>query len=171
VLVTSRTPLNLTCERLWPVPPLSLPAASRPLPVEVVIQQPAVQLFVTRARDVEPTFMLTAENVNPVRDLCARLDGLPLAIELAAARIRLFSPQALLARLVIASTFLPAARSIGRPVTIPYTAPLLGVSICCRFRPSVFIRGWGSSCTARRWRRPKRSAARRAICMAIWLNR
>ncbi len=114
VLVTSRTPLNLTCERLWPVPPLSLPTASRPLPVEVVIQQPAVQLFVTRARDVEPTFMLTAENVNPVRDLCARLDGLPLAIELAAARIRLFSPQALLARLSDRLDFL-ASSALDRP--------------------------------------------------------
>ena len=114
VLVTSRTPLNLTCERLWPVPPLSLPTASRPLPVEVVIQQPAVQLFVTRARDVEPTFMLTAENVHPVRDLCARLDGLPLAIELAAARIRLFSPQALLARLSDRLDFL-ASSALDRP--------------------------------------------------------
>ncbi len=114
VLVTSRTPLNLTCERLWPVPPLGLATDNRQLPVEVVIQQTAVQLFVTRAHDVDPTFMLTADNAHPVRDLCVRLDGLPLAIELAAARIKLFSPQALLVRLRDRLDFL-ASSALDRP--------------------------------------------------------
>ncbi|MFN8444160.1 MAG: helix-turn-helix domain-containing protein [Caldilineaceae bacterium] len=114
VLVTSRTPLNLTCERLWPVPPLSLTHTNRRLPVEVMIQQPAVQLFVTRARDVEPTFVLTADNVSAVSDICTRLDGLPLAIELAAARIRIFAPQALLARLSDRLDFL-ASSAVDRP--------------------------------------------------------
>jgi predicted ATPase/transcriptional regulator with XRE-family HTH domain len=99
ILTTSRTPLNVSCERLWPVQPLGLPEPGRTLPVEAAIQRAAVQLFVTRARDVEPSFTLTAENVTAVCELCTRLDGLPLAIELAAARTRLFTPQALLARL------------------------------------------------------------------------
>lgn len=106
ILTTSRMPLNVSCERLWPVQPLGLPNSERKLPVEAAIQGAAVQLFVTRARDVEPSFTLTAENVAAVCELCTRLDGLPLAIELAAARVRLFSPQALLARLSDRLSFL-----------------------------------------------------------------
>jgi predicted ATPase/DNA-binding XRE family transcriptional regulator len=99
VLTTSRAPLRLTGEHQFPVPPLSLPDAEFLMPGETPAQSPAVELFRQRARAVAPDFELTAANAAPVARICRRLDGLPLAIELAAARTKLFSPQALLERL------------------------------------------------------------------------
>jgi predicted ATPase/DNA-binding XRE family transcriptional regulator len=89
VLATSRAPLRLMGERQFPVPPLSIGEDS----------SPAVRLFRERAVAVAPSFELTAQNASTVEEICRRLDGLPLAIELAAARIKLFSPEALLDRL------------------------------------------------------------------------
>jgi non-specific serine/threonine protein kinase len=99
VLVTSRAPLRLRWEREAPVLPLDLPDPSRPDDVEAVAASAAVQLFVERAAAVLPDFALTAENAAAVAEICRRLDGLPLAIELAAARIRLLSPAAIRDRL------------------------------------------------------------------------
>jgi len=99
LLATSRTVLRLRAEREYPVTPLEVPDfATRPSNVEASIV-PAVQLFVDRARAVRYDFELTDENAAAVVEICRRLDGLPLAIELAAARIRLLDPNALLARL------------------------------------------------------------------------
>jgi predicted ATPase len=97
-LVTSRAALHLSGEHLFVVPPLELPA-SRDLPLAQLASSPAVQLFLSRVRATKPDFELTAENARAVVEICASLDGLPLAIELAAARGRLFNPQALLDRL------------------------------------------------------------------------
>jgi|SRR5579884_741630 len=94
LLVTSQASLHLRDEREFPVPPLALPATDTP-----VDQAPAVRLFVDRAQAVKPAFELTEENADAVAALCRRLDGLPLAIELAAARVKLLSPQAILNRL------------------------------------------------------------------------
>jgi predicted ATPase len=94
LLVTSQQSLHLREEREFPVPPLALPDADAP-----VEEAPAVRLFVDRAQSVKPTFELTEENADAVAALCRRLDGLPLAIELAAARVKLLSPQAILNRL------------------------------------------------------------------------
>jgi non-specific serine/threonine protein kinase len=91
VLATSRVPLHIAAERLFPVLPLALPADPA--------TSPAVALFVDRARAVHPGFALTAENAPAVAEICGRLDGLPLAIELAAARSQLLAPAELLARL------------------------------------------------------------------------
>jgi predicted ATPase/tRNA A-37 threonylcarbamoyl transferase component Bud32 len=99
VLVTSQAPLHIYGEHEFPVPPLALPDLKAIPPVEVLSRLPAVALFVERARAVRHDFVLTKENASTVAAICARLDGLPLAIELAAARIKLLSPSAMLARL------------------------------------------------------------------------
>jgi predicted ATPase/class 3 adenylate cyclase len=99
VLVTSREALHMTGERVYPVPPLTLPTAVDPSAIATLAEVEAVQLFVERARAVRPEFELTAENAAAVIELCNRLDGLPLAIELATARLALLSPEALVERL------------------------------------------------------------------------
>jgi predicted ATPase/class 3 adenylate cyclase len=98
VLATSRLPLRLRAEREYPVPPLALPPANG-TPPEQLLQYEAVRLFVERAQSVRAEFALTAEIAPAVAEITRRLDGLPLAIELAAARVRLLPPTALLARL------------------------------------------------------------------------
>jgi predicted ATPase len=100
LLVTSREALRVRPEHLYPVPPLSLPgtAPDRRSPAELAGCE-AVQLFVERAQAVRADFRLTEENADAVADICRRLDGLPLAIELATARLNLFSPEALRDRL------------------------------------------------------------------------
>ncbi len=102
VLVTSRVALHLYGEREFPVPPLPLPGAVSAVggpSVEDLRRNEAVRLFVERAQDARPDFALTDDNAVVVADICRRLDGLPLAIELAAARTKLLPPPALLARL------------------------------------------------------------------------
>jgi len=99
VLVTSRAPLHVYGEHEFPVPPLAVPDPRSLPPLEVVSQYSALALFVQRARAVKPDFDLGKDNAHAVATICARLDGLPLAIELAAARIKLLSPSAMLSRL------------------------------------------------------------------------
>ncbi len=99
VLATSRAALRLTWEREFPVPPLAIPNRGMLPSLDQLQQYDAVQLFVTRTQTVRADFALTDENAAAVVDICRRLDGLPLAIELAAACSKLFSPQLLLARL------------------------------------------------------------------------
>ena len=98
ILATSRTVLGLRAEREYPVPPL-LPAADPAMSVEAMSASPAVALFVDRARMVHPDFELVDGNAAAVAEICRRLEGLPLAIELAAARTRLLDPAELLRRL------------------------------------------------------------------------
>lgn len=98
VVATSRSVLHLQGEQELPVPPLDMPSAEES-DLAVLSQSGAVALFVQRASEVRPHFEINAENARAIVDICARLDGLPLAIELAASRIRLLPPQALLDRL------------------------------------------------------------------------
>jgi predicted ATPase/DNA-binding XRE family transcriptional regulator len=98
-LVTSRATLNVSGEHIYAVSPLALPDPCALPPLDDLTCYPSIQLFVERVRAVRPDFMLTAENAPIVAAICARLDGLPLAIELAAARCKLFTPQALIERL------------------------------------------------------------------------
>ncbi|HMA33429.1 MAG TPA: tetratricopeptide repeat protein, partial [Chloroflexia bacterium] len=100
LLVTSRAPLHLAGEITLPVPPLGLPDLAQVPDVAALAQYEAVALFLARAAEVQPEFRLTAENASAVAEICVRLDGLPLAIELAAVRVRQLPPAALLARLL-----------------------------------------------------------------------
>jgi predicted ATPase len=99
VLVTSRAPLHIYGEHEFPVPTLALPDMQSGTSREVLSKNPTVALFMARAVAVKPNFELTEENALAVATICTRLDGLPLAIELAAARIKLLSPSAMQSRL------------------------------------------------------------------------
>jgi predicted ATPase/class 3 adenylate cyclase len=132
ILVTSRAVLRLSGEKDYPVPPLALPEVGRELNAEGLSRYAAVALFVERALDAKPDFMMTDENASAVAEICARVDGLPLAIELAAARVRLLPPRALLARLarrlpllVGGARDLPARQQTLRD-TIAWSYDLLG---------------------------------------------
>ncbi len=98
VLATSRVPLHVHAEQEFPVDPLPLPATKAPS-LEALLQNEAMRLFAARARAVRPAFRVDAANAATVAALCRHLDGLPLAIELAAAHSKVFSPQALLAQM------------------------------------------------------------------------
>jgi predicted ATPase len=97
VLATSRAPLHIRAEQTLAIDPLPVPFAESASPPEALGQNDAVALFVERAHAVRPSFALTEANAAPVAAICRHLDGLPLAIELAAARLRILSPDALLA--------------------------------------------------------------------------
>jgi predicted ATPase/DNA-binding CsgD family transcriptional regulator len=99
ILVTSRTPLRIGWEREYPVAALDVPGPTRNLSVREIEASPAVTLFVQRARAARPTFQLREDEATTVAEICYRLGGLPLALELAAARIKMLSPLALLNRL------------------------------------------------------------------------
>ena len=99
ILATSREPLNLRLEREYPVSPLQVPEGAERIDPRSLATIEAVRLFVERAQAYDPHFTLTAENASAVSAICVHLDGLPLALELAASWLRLYSPQALLDRL------------------------------------------------------------------------
>lgn len=99
MLATSRTPLRILGEHDFPVPPLALPDPALSQSSARLMEVPSVALFVQRAREIDASFALDASNRADIAEICVRLDGLPLAIELAAARTRLLSPSALRARL------------------------------------------------------------------------
>ncbi|HYN89685.1 MAG TPA: adenylate/guanylate cyclase domain-containing protein, partial [Ardenticatenaceae bacterium] len=124
VLVTSRMALRLRGEKEFLVPPLSLPDATQLSPVERLAHFEAIRLFVERSQDVKPDFNLDRQNAPVVAEICRRLDGLPLAIELAAARSKLSAPQAILARLEHRLAWL-----IGGPRDLPARQQTLRATI------------------------------------------
>ena len=99
ILVTSRELLHLSNEREFGVPPLALPDETARRTLDDLSKCEAIRLFVQRAQNAKPNFTLTKENAVSVAEICIQLDGLPLAIELAAARVKILSPQAILAKL------------------------------------------------------------------------
>jgi predicted ATPase/class 3 adenylate cyclase len=106
IMVTSRTPLRVRGEQEYAVPPMTLPEPERFEPLGSLMRYEAVDLFVQRAQSTIPSFSLTEETAGVVAEICRRLDGLPLPIELAAARIRVMSPEQILTRLDAALSFL-----------------------------------------------------------------
>lgn len=122
IVTTSRMPLRIAAEREYPLSPLDLPPASVPDSAEALLEYPAVALFAQRAAATRRPFELTHENAGAVAAICRRLDGLPLALELAAARLRLLSAEALLERLGHALDVLTSGpRDIERHQTLRAT--------------------------------------------------
>ena len=119
VLVTSRAALHLREEREYPVAPLAVPDLAHLPSVDALTQYPAINLFVRRATAVKPEFRVTYSNAPAVAEICTRLDGLPLAIELAAARIKLLPAHALLARLAGPYGSMPLRLLSGGPRDFP----------------------------------------------------
>ena len=115
LLVTSRAPLDVPEERIYSVPALELPDSFHVGQVDRLHGIESVRLFVERARDARPDFELSEENADAVAELCRRLDGLPLALELAAARIKLLAPSAILERLGGTLDLLKAVPGAGMP--------------------------------------------------------
>jgi predicted ATPase len=99
IMATSREALGVTGEVAYPVPSLPVPEASHLPPLEQLAQNPSVRLFEERARAVKPGFAITTDNASAVTQVCKRLDGIPLALELAAARMNAFSPAQIAERL------------------------------------------------------------------------
>ena len=148
VIASSRAPLRISGEQEFPVPPLDLPDPQHLPTLEVLAQSDAVRLFVERAGAVRPDFKVTTENAAAVAEICNRLDGLPLAIELAAARVKVLTPQAMLPKLreglnILASTArdLPERQRTLRGA-IAWSWDLLNPAECKLFsRLAVFVGG------------------------------
>jgi predicted ATPase/transcriptional regulator with XRE-family HTH domain len=149
VLVTSREPLRLRGEREYDLLPLAVPSTDDLAPSADLARSPAVALFVERAAAIRSGFSVTGENASAIAEICARLDGLPLAIELAAARIRTLTPQALVERLerrlpllTGGARDLPARQQTLRD-TIAWSHDLLDANEQRLFRRlAVFVGGW-----------------------------
>jgi predicted ATPase/DNA-binding CsgD family transcriptional regulator len=149
VLVTSRQALRVTGEHEFPVPPLKLPGQADYADVVALSRYEAVSLFAQRARAVKPDFTLTGNNASAVARICIQLDGLPLAIELAAARVKLLPPQAMLLRLAHGSAILASgaqdlpARQQTLHNAIAWSYDLLSDEERVLFRRlGVFVGGW-----------------------------
>lgn len=149
LLVTSRAPLRLRAEHEYPVRPLALPTLGHDTPLEDIAQVEAVRLFVERARAASPAFALTPSNSAAVASICRRLDGLPLAIELVAARVRALSPNELLTRLdMLLPLLVGGARDLPErqqtmSAAINWSYQLLGPQAQTLFRRlSIFAGGW-----------------------------
>jgi predicted ATPase/transcriptional regulator with XRE-family HTH domain len=149
VLATSREPLRLRPERVLPVPPLALPPARHLPDLAELGQVPSIALFIERAQAADPAFTLSEGNAAAVVAICRRLDGLPLAIELAAVRVRLLPPEALRARLERNLSLLTSgardapARQRTLRDTIAWSHDLLSSEEQALLRRlSVFVGGW-----------------------------
>ncbi len=155
VLVTSREILHLAGEHEYPVPALDLPDVGAGVDPALLAGNDAVALFMARAQAVRPDFRLTADNAPAVAAICARLDGLPLAIELAAARVRILAPGALLSRLeqslaILAggASDLPARQQTLRGAIAWSYDLLTGPERTLFDRLSVFAGGWSIDAAA-----------------------
>ena len=149
VLATSRAPLGVPGETAWRVPSMSLPADTYREPVEVLGHSDAVSLFLDRARQVRPDFQITEANAPVIAQICRELDGIPLAIELAAARVRMMAPAQLADRLgdrlpLLAggsNSAVPRQRTLQASIDWSYELLSEGERALLR-RLSIFTGGW-----------------------------
>lgn len=149
LLVTSREALYLLGEQLYPIPPLATPTVQDADSLDDLIQVESMRLFYERARAVQPKFVVTDANAQAIAEICRRLDGLPLAIELAAVHVRRFSAQVLLERLDE-----PLAVLVGGPRNLPARQQTLRTTIDWSYRLlddderrlfarlGIFVGGW-----------------------------
>jgi predicted ATPase/DNA-binding CsgD family transcriptional regulator len=149
ILATSREPLRIAGELLWLVPPLSLPNPQRLRPTENLLRYEAVQLFAERAKTVLPTFEVSQDHAAALAQLCRRLDGLPLAIELAAARVRVLSLEQIAnrlddsLRLLVGGSRTAPTRHQTLKATLDWSHDLLPEQEQVMFRRlAVFAGGW-----------------------------
>jgi predicted ATPase/DNA-binding XRE family transcriptional regulator len=149
VLATSREPIGIDGEVLWRVPSLALPDPKRAAAAAELGQNPAVKLFVERASAAQPDFTLSARNAAAVAQICRRLDGLPLALELAAARVEALAPEQMLMRLDQSLRLLSGGNRAGLPrqqtlvATLDWSYRLLSKPECRLFEQlAVFAGGW-----------------------------
>ena len=149
VLATSREGLGITGETVWRVPSLSLPDTTQAISAETLLDHDAVMLFVERAAAVDPSFTITAHNAATVSDVCIRLDGIPLAIELAAARVKVLSLEQIQTRLndrfrlLTGGSRTAVARQRTLEATVDWSYGLLsGAERRLLRRLSVFAGGW-----------------------------
>ena len=142
MLTTSREPLALIGEAICPLPPLTQP----PVTADALEAAgfPAVQLWLDRARVVRPDFVLDAETVGPVIEIVRRLDGLPLAIELAAARLRVLPAAEIAHRLSDRFRLLTGGNRPGFPAIAPCVPWSSGAGTCSRPRNGCWPNGWPS---------------------------
>jgi predicted ATPase/class 3 adenylate cyclase len=162
ILVTSREGLGIAGETLYPVPSLSFPDPQRLPPVEQLTQYEAVRLFTDRATAILPTFMVTEHNAHAVAQVCRRLDGIPLAVELAAARVKVLPVEQIASRLNDqfnlltggSRTALPRHQTLRATMDWSYDRLLQKEQVLLR-RLSVFAGGWtleaaGAVCSGKR---------------------
>lgn len=154
LVVASRIPLRLAGEQEYPIRPLAYPDPKATLTFEQIAEHSAVALFISRTQDLLPHFALTSANMADVVEICAQLDGLPLAIELAAARMRLFTPHQLLLQLrehgilqlLSSDSYDRPARQQTIQATLAWSYKLLSEPEQILFtRLSVFVSGWSLS--------------------------
>jgi non-specific serine/threonine protein kinase len=149
ILATSREPLRLPLEHTRRVSPLLFPNPAVKTPVQELIEYPAIQMFVDRAQVAVPTFHLDAANASAVAAICARLAGIPLAIELAAARVRVLGPEQILERLndvfglLVGGARSAPSRQQTMRATLNWSYELLSATEQQLFgRLAVFVGGW-----------------------------
>jgi predicted ATPase len=160
VLATSRERLRVSGEREYPVPTLRLPDPDHPTSLDALPGYDAVALFVERARAAKPDFELSEENAVAVAEICGRLDGLPLAIKLAATRVKLLPPQAMLEQLHRRLDVLVGGRGTRRGARRRSGGRFIGATSCSPSPSRGCSGAWGFLWAAVRSRRHGRCAAR-----------
>ena len=155
ILATSREALGVSGETVYRVPSLSLPEALASVPVDALIDSEATQLFIERASAVDPAFAPTPDNADSIARICRRLDGIPLAIELAAARVVVLSPEQIEARLqdrfrlLTGGARTAVARQRTLEATVDWSYQLLSERRTAVVRPALGVPGGVDACGRR----------------------